>query len=178
MKLSKFALIAASAMAIATASSANATVLISGLLIWKSGTLTESLAGPLKQLSFSFQADSPTSVNLGSFQAKLNGSTVAVTPDMITFNPTGFQLHFAAPYSLNFTTGYDWTVMFPPTPWAIGSVLSQVNGSGPTTMAQISILSVPSVPEPATWALMLGGFALAGLTLRTSIARYKVRYAA
>jgi hypothetical protein len=85
----------------------------------------------------------------------------------------GFKIQFAgAPgYTLNFTTNLNWTAAFPPTPVAYSNIKSQVNGAGTISRAQISVLSVAPVPEPATWAMMLGGFGLAGIVLRGRVAK-------
>jgi len=51
--------------------------------------------------------------------------------------------------------------------------------SGPTSIA-LSTISVTAnaVPEPAVWAMMLGGFGLAGLSLRTRAAKIRAGYVA
>jgi hypothetical protein len=165
MKLSKLGLLAAAAVAAMTASSASATVLISGLLTWKPSTALTSLSAPGKTLSFSFLADNPGTPHLNTFQADINGLPVAITPTNIVFNATGFVLKFAGPFTLNVKTGQNWMTTFPATPVALmGS--TKVNGTGGSSATQVSVLGVASVPEPATWAMMLGGFGLAGLTLR------------
>jgi hypothetical protein len=182
MKLTKLGLLAATAIAAVTASSANATVLISGILTWKAGVSGTQLSTPGDNLTFTFLADSPSSVHLSTFVGKLNGTTVSgVTLSNVTFTSTGFNLTFSTGggYTLNFKTGLDWTAAFPGTPFAVGGVSGMVNGAGVVSdKGQVSVLSVGSVPEPATWALMLGGFGLAGLTLRGRVAKYKVGYTA
>lgn len=49
-------------------------------------------------------------------------------------------------------------------PWCTGAAGSCVSDFG--FFSSFTFLGTASVPEPATWAMMLGGFALAGSTLR------------
>jgi hypothetical protein len=51
--------------------------------------------------------------------------------------------------------------------------------SGPTSLALSTIsVTATAVPEPATWVLMLGGFGLAGLSLRGRSVKVRAGYAA
>jgi len=51
--------------------------------------------------------------------------------------------------------------------------------SGPTSLALSTIsVNANAVPEPAVWAMMLGGFGLAGLSLRTRAAKVRAGYTA
>jgi hypothetical protein len=179
MKLGKFILMAGAATALVSASAASATtVLISTLLTWKSGTALQSLSAPGDTLSFTFQATTPTTPLLNTFHADLNGSTVAVAPTSIMFTSTGYTLTFAGPYTLNVKTNLNWTGAFPGTPFTVGNAKANVSG-GVNSNAQVSVLSVGStVPEPASWVLMLGGFGLAGAALRTRVPKQKIAYTA
>jgi len=163
------ALAALASLALASApAAATKTFIISGILTWAPGTFGTALSGSNRVLSFSFNALSPTQPILNTFSASINAIPVASTPIANSFSGTGFDLDFGS-FTLDFTTGLDWSAVFPPTPFSIGAVASQVNNAGPFSAAEISILSVntPPVPEPATWALMLVGFGAAGAFART-----------
>ena len=49
----------------------------------------------------------------------------------------------------------------------VGSSSQSLSASGSGTFASDPLPVVPGVPEPASWAMMLGGFGLLGATLRT-----------
>ena len=48
----------------------------------------------------------------------------------------------------------------------IGLVFDRVGSNGYDSVALTGTVSAPAVPEPATWAMMIGGFALAGAAMR------------
>jgi hypothetical protein len=61
----------------------------------------------------------------------------------------------------------------------ITSVVFDTNGSGVGDIRQVRVGgfagSAPAVPEPATWAMMLGGFGLLGAAMRRK-SRVRVVY--
>jgi len=107
-------------------------------------------------------------------------------------------------WTLTEYTGYDTgngiytgttlsSAVFPAVGSTTGNVLGSVTGpfsvthlyhfeagkKAADTLSTVSLQGLTSaVPEPATWALMLSGFGLAGLTLRSRASKYKVDYAA
>jgi len=79
-----------------------------------------------------------------------------------TFDSVTNNLALAGPYSIT----HQYHIVAP----ATGSPVSSAQSTVSTTAT--------AVPEPATWALMLGGFGLAGTMLRSRKSGVKVGYAA
>ena len=48
----------------------------------------------------------------------------------------------------------------------ITSVTFDTNGTGVADLRQVRLGGVAAIPEPATWAMMLGGFGMLGLSMR------------
>jgi len=79
-----------------------------------------------------------------------------------TFDALSNNLSLTGPYSVT----HQYHIVAPAT-------------GGPISRAQSTIsVTATAVPEPATWALMLGGFGLAGTMLRSRKSDVKVGYAA
>ena len=109
-------------------------------------------------LTVSFKnAELDASQNNGSFTFKSNAnSVITFTSDFLDFtNVLGkdFALSFSGS-SPNFNA-------------PVGSSSQSLSASGSGTFASDPLPVVPGVPEPASWAMMLGGFGLLGATLRT-----------
>lgn len=122
-------------------------------------TLTFSLAGlsPVNaQLSGKFASDNYASV-------ALNGVTLASQPAQIIFENFTQLTSFSA--SSGFLAGLN-TLTFTVT-----------DGGAPSALLVSGLAGTASVPEPAAWALMLGGFGLAGAAMRRRRAAVRVTYA-
>lgn len=119
-------------------------------------------------LTVSFtKAELNASQNSGSFTFKSNADSV------ITF--TSDFLDFTNVLSKDFS--FSFSGASPTFNAALGSSSRNLAFSGSGTFASDPAPLVPGdVPEPASWALMLGGFGLLGMTLRTRKASQTVTF--
>jgi hypothetical protein len=49
---------------------------------------------------------------------------------------------------------------------SFGYAVAGGSSFGPNRLGVVTIGGTPAVPEPATWAMMIGGFGLIGATMR------------
>ncbi len=180
MFMKKVGLMAATAMALVAASSADATVLIQGQIIWGAGTPVTTESAPASLIQFEFKTADVVAnfANVAFFDFKytVNGSTVVVPVTGITYyaqaNSGLFDIFFADGNTVSlfgitypqsdFTLGY-------PAPFG-AQANAGVNGVGGTagtaTFAAVQLTLLPAVPEPATWGMMVAGLGIAGMAMR------------
>lgn len=109
-------------------------------------------------LTVSFtNAELDASQNNGSFTFKSNdNSVITFTSDFLDFSNVLLK-----DFSLSFSGAS------PTFSSTVGSSSRNLAFSGSGTFASDPAPVVPGVPEPGSWALMMGGFGLLGATLRT-----------
>ncbi|WP_221714231.1 PEPxxWA-CTERM sorting domain-containing protein [Sphingobium xanthum] len=184
MFMRKIPLLCATAISLVAASQAQATALIQGTIFWGALTPTTpySLAG--SQSQFSFEVPNPLDANpttsIFSFSYSLAGSPVLTPPVAIVFYPAInaglFDIVFpdfaVSLYGADFLTGGF------PSP-GFYTLEAAIDGAAPVGVGglALSFVSSPGVPEPASWALMVGGFGLLGGALRSAKRSTRVTYA-
>jgi len=120
-------------------------------------------------LTVSFtKAELDASQNAGAFTFKSNADTV------ITF--TSDFLDFTGVTSKDFSFSFSGASPHFNAPIGSSSVSTSFSGSG-TFASDPAPLVIPGIPEPGSWAMMLGGFGLLGLTLRTRKTSQTVTFA-
>lgn len=77
-----------------------------------------------------------------------------------------------------FLFGWGWTGVAPISlPFELPAItLPSFDWMGASSSAAISAGPVPGIPEPASWALMIGGMLILGMALRTHPRRLRVAY--
>jgi hypothetical protein len=127
----------------------------------------EGLGTRTNLLTVSFtKAELDASQNNGSFTFKSNAdSVITFTSDFLDFSNV-----VSKDFSFSFS-GASPTFNAP-----VGSSSRGMAFSGSGTFASDPAPLVSGVPEPASWAMMLGGFGLLGLTLRTRKAANSVTF--
>jgi|GEM_PF-1275221 len=122
------------------------------------------------------QYDDASYEAFGHAASGLNGSLSLGGATLGTFAPTAFN-YLASPDYHTLTSllaadmpGFDWSGSFnffgEGDAAARGSVLTSANFSPVSLVANGDVTPVGGVPEPSAWALMIGGFSLAGAALR------------
>ena len=96
---------------------------------------------------FNGQAGTASEINFG------------VAPLIASLNIVGTSLGFTQFAGSQLFTGPTSNPVFTPGTYQLGSIVS---GSSTLTIASVA----GAVPEPATWAMMLGGFAMVGVSAR------------
>jgi hypothetical protein len=89
-------------------------------------------------------------------------------PDGVSGSVVDFKFTIAAPYHFTFTeTGSGGTFLFPISITSTGQAGKYTETFGPFPVTGTLDYSLTTgVPEPATWALMMVGFGLAGASMR------------
>lgn len=116
-----------------------------------SGSATLALGGEYRNLSFYWgSVDTYNTITL--FQA--DGSSTSITGGMIGFgvDPDGNQTDNKSNVRVNFT--------------AIGRGITSVRFDSTQYAFETDTFAGTAVPEPATWAMLLGGFGLLGFVAR------------
>jgi len=116
-----------------------------------SGSATLDLGGEFQNLSFYWgSVDTYNTITL--FQA--DGSSTSITGSMIGFgvDPNGNQTNNNSNVRVNFT--------------ALGRGITSLRFDSTQFAFESDTFAGTAVPEPATWAMMLGGFGLLGFTAR------------
>ncbi len=140
-------------------------------------------AAPAAAADFRFTVTGPTALDSYSFTAPARPTPVVSAAhsftlfDVASTGDIGFGIiDYLANYSFydatlggGFDGGYSINV-YSGTPLFTGSTLAPRFKIGSYAFTdfygQATTLTIAGVPEPATWALMLGGFALTGVALR------------
>lgn len=107
----------------------------------------------------------------GGYLGLYPGASTTTNPSsgdawLATDTPSAYPAPFALPNTGGWaSTTFDFTVT---TPGAFGLKLEDFNGvpGGVAGDAYFRNLSISAVPEPATWAMMIGGFGAIGFALR------------
>lgn len=174
MFMKKFGLMAATAISLVAASQASATVLVEGTIFWGAGTPTTAYSKTPGQSQFSFILPNPiqdptSAADVSDFSFTLNGTPVSGTFLGIDFWPAAnkglFDIKFA---DLDVSLyGDDWTGGYPAP--GFYTFTAGLNGGAATAAGGLAISYIPdAVPEPASWAMMIGGLGLVGGMMRRS----------
>jgi PEP-CTERM motif len=116
-----------------------------------------------KAISVAFDFTSP--VTLGNYAGKTDGAFTITKLFPLTFADYG-TVKWGSPIDLAFGNGGNLHISLSDTTFGLGK--NKLTGKPGTVYATFDVTSpdVPSVPEPATWAMMLGGFGLIGTAMR------------
>ena len=110
-------------------------------------------------------------VDDGSPFGALTGTLVGTADDDIGFDPLlGFGSLAAGNYILA-VGAYDMTVAEARSGVASTPLVDEDYSTTFAGLGTITLGQSPAVPEPATWALLVGGFAFTGLVMRRSVTR-------
>ncbi|WP_254602107.1 PEPxxWA-CTERM sorting domain-containing protein [Sphingomonas bacterium] len=127
------------------------------------------LGSMLGTLSFSTTVNSTISQVVNNFFSFADGSSGqyifsldSVTTTAYTVNP-GVSQSFGL-YLLGSTV--DTNLGYTATPTSLTMTFNQTGNSGFSASGTLAVPPAGSVPEPASWAMMVGGFGLLGATLR------------
>jgi hypothetical protein len=172
-----------------------ATVMVQGLGLFSDTAPTTRYVAPDESFSFAFDLQSPMTsfsqktgglfaTGIMDFTYSLEGVVQAVTLASVEFETDGFALVFDDQTKLDFVgadIGSDGTVDVPtwgsyavfvtaPPPPKIPSIRASFATAALTAIPQqigtAQVVTTGPVPEPASWALLIAGFGVAGAALR------------
>jgi hypothetical protein len=146
-----------------------------------------------------FEAGAPMGIVKGIFEFTYDSAAYLTAPSPVGLTISGFDLPYAGPALFSFNRNYDMLTvgnnigfnMYTVSPSApgfgfflnslssvptIGSFLYSANGQV-WHASQFSVTDPSAVPEASSWALVIGGVAVAGGTLRHARRRRAVRRA-
>ncbi len=105
---------------------------------------------------------------INSFLILTGGPAISFDLSSVTYatNPTLDTLSLSAAGFINFA-GLDRTP---------GRILLTAQGDNIVTFSATSLASVPTVPEPATWAMMIAGIGAIGFALRAAARRSEEKF--
>jgi hypothetical protein len=176
---------AACAAALLAGPAAAGTVMFQGLGMFDASAPASAHVTPGDSFTFAFELDSPVAdpaaASVEDFVYTIENVVQQVTLKSVDFNSGGFNLIFADKSQLEFI-GADlggngrllepsmgtYSVLFQaPPPKVVPSFRSFAVALPPRVgMATVVTTGPAAVPEPASWALMIMGFGLAGAALR------------
>ena len=113
-----------------------------------------------KAISVSFNFTSPAA--LGNYSGTTDGSFKITKLFPLTFADYG-EVKWGSPIDLAFGNGGNLHIALSDTTFGLGK--NKLTDKPGTVNATFDI-TAPSVPEPATWAMMIGGFGLIGTAMR------------
>ena len=113
-------------------------------------------------------------LNNVSFEVGINSNTVRTVSGVFGANTVTFAGFFTAPYEVAYTLAIDAadTLTLGGNSYRFGNIGVKINeltlnaGVGQIATGELTA-TVSFVPEPATWAMMIGGIGAAGGALRT-----------
>lgn len=150
------------------------------------GTIGLLNASNFLNWTLNVQGDGASDVlNDGNSGVFTGGTATTATAGNIFFDFGALNASFLL-FQKNFSSGNSYacaaSTPFPSTPCYQGASLVPENYLSPSAQFQLFegnqiIASVAAVPEPATWAMMIAGFGLAGAAMRRRNVRTSVSYA-
>ena len=150
-----------------------------------SGTFSVNVEADTQNVSVYWQQASLASANLtlGSTSFTLANTGLDRNSSPLSYDdPTLYTLFGKVGSGLGLGTGVggatdDFAFTFNPYKGTFYSLLfAKANPAAAGSYADQVVLTAAAVPEPATWALMIGGFAFAGAAMRRRV-RMAVRFA-
>ena len=162
-KLGYLAMATAASFALASAAQAADFIDISG----SSGVFGKNGVSGTFEETFSFDVDNR--FRLGSFDISsiASGSASNVDFTSVTFN--GVEFNILSTGRQEFRNLFDQAIL-------AGNNTIVVRGTSGSNGAFSGTISLAAIPEPATWAMMVGGFGVIGASMRRR-ARVKIAYA-
>ncbi len=179
---------AAAAAALLASPAAAGTVMFQGLGMFDKSAPSNAYVTPGDSFTFAFELDSPVAnpaaASVDDFVYTIENVVQKVTLKSVDFNTGGFNLVFADKSQLEFigadlgsngrllepTMGMYSVLFLAPPPKIVPSFRSFALAAPPKVGMATVVTTGPqipaSVPEPAAWALMIGGFGLTGAALR------------
>jgi hypothetical protein len=174
MRLLRSAALAAALWLGCTGTAQAAVMEVTGSGKWDGATGVSGMTAPANDFSFSFLVDdalvhSPAEVS--SFSYLLGGQPLTMTAPVAAFYSApqggGFEIRFAD----TLLSGVGGSLLSPglqlaPVDGMAMSFSTDTGNGAGSGFVSVRSTASPAVPEPATWMMLLTGFALVGYTLR------------
>jgi hypothetical protein len=167
------AALATTALLAVSAQAQAATVLIQGVVFFGTGTPVTEYSKPNSQVAFSFDVpevlDANPTAEVTDFSYMLNGVDVSSPVVGVEFYDSGQDGMFDIFFADHTVSIYGADIGSSGTIGSAGfyNVTAGIDQVYPGTGVGGVTVNVPSVPEPATWAVMLVGFGAIGASMRS-----------